>query len=327
MKKLFLSLLMALTSATAIQAQSSQVATLSHEGTVTAYYGAEALVSALSAANDGDIITLSGGSFTAAKIAKSVTIRGAGMEAGANGQLPTVIQGNFNMSTDNITLEGIYNNGEISIDGYTNSNNIFLKCRLNTLQCTGGGNAYNNRLIHCKVAQRLYSYKNSSFIISNSVVKNPGGEGVYTINNCLLLYIDTYSGYYPNNIANSSISNSYVFSNYASGYNSNVVTFNNAGNRASLWTNSTFKTNVTVDPTNIFEDFTNTYNDNLSFKLKSEAAALYLGSDETQISIYGGNMPFDPTPTNPQITKAKVAGKSTSDGKLKVELEVNGANH
>ena len=50
------------------------------------------------------------------------------------------------------------------------------------------------------------------------------------------------------------------------------------------------------------------------------------GTDGTEVGIYGGSLPYDPTPTNPQITKFNVAAKSTADGKLSVDIEVNSAN-
>ena len=104
MKKLFLTLVLSIVSFGASFAQSSLVATLSHEGSTTAFYGAEALGNALNAAQNGDVITLSSGSFAAKNISKGVTIRGAGMSVGENGALPTVLQGGFIINTDNVTI-------------------------------------------------------------------------------------------------------------------------------------------------------------------------------------------------------------------------------
>lgn len=60
-------------------------------------------------------------------------------------------------------------------------------------------------------------------------------------------------------------------------------------------------------------------------ELTDAAKTKYLGSDGTQIGIYGGSIPFDPRPSNPQITKLNVASKSTADGKLSVDIEVKAA--
>ncbi len=79
--------------AMAVQAQNAQVATLFHKngaGNTETFYGDQALISALNAGNNGDVITLSGGAFQApAEISKTVTIRGAGMVANPTlGTLP-----------------------------------------------------------------------------------------------------------------------------------------------------------------------------------------------------------------------------------------------
>ncbi len=72
----------------------------------------------------------------------------------------------------------------------------------------------------------------------------------------------------------------------------------------------------------------NTYvQDRYNFKLTDEAAAKYLGTDGTQVGMYGGNLIYDENPTIPQITKCNVAAKSTADGKLSVDIEVKAAEY
>lgn len=78
----------------------------------------------------------------------------------------------------------------------------------------------------------------------------------------------------------------------------------------------------------LFKTYTGAALNNLdseTFELTDAAKAQYLGADGTEVGIYGGNLPFDPTPSNPQITKCNVAAKSTADGKLSVDIEVNAA--
>ena len=58
-----------------------------------------------------------------------------------------------------------------------------------------------------------------------------------------------------------------------------------------------------------------------TFKLTETAAATYLGNDGTQVGIYGGSYPFDPTPTNPQI-KTFTVSNTTDGGTLKVKINV-----
>lgn len=59
------------------------------------------------------------------------------------------------------------------------------------------------------------------------------------------------------------------------------------------------------------------------YELKDEYATQLLGSDGTQVGIHGGSMPFDPTTTSLKITKFNVGARTTADGKLPVEIEVN----
>lgn len=61
------------------------------------------------------------------------------------------------------------------------------------------------------------------------------------------------------------------------------------------------------------------------YELVDNLADVWIGSDGSQIGLHGGNMPFDPVPTNPQITKFNVASKTSADGKLSVDIEVKAA--
>ena len=67
------------------------------------------------------------------------------------------------------------------------------------------------------------------------------------------------------------------------------------------------------------------YSDDNDYRLTEEAKAIMKGVDGTEVGIYGGSLPYDPMPTNPQITKFNVASKTTADGKLSVDIEVKSA--
>ena len=68
-----------------------------------------------------------------------------------------------------------------------------------------------------------------------------------------------------------------------------------------------------------------TYSDSETFELTAAAAQNYLGTDGKQVGIYGGNLPFDMRPSNPQITNAEVASKSDANGLLHINITVQGA--
>jgi hypothetical protein len=84
-------------------------------------------------------------------------------------------------------------------------------------------------------------------------------------------------------------------------------------------------TNTTSTVTQIFKTLNDLsypiqYGEN--FELQDSAATTFLGTDGTQVGIYGGSMPFDPRVSNPMIRRISVATRSTSDGKLPIEIEV-----
>ena len=338
MKKLFLSLV-AVMAATVSFAQSSLLATLSHEGTISTYYGASALREAHAAAANGDIITLSSGSFVSVDITKGITLRGAGWEVDeVNHSEPTVILGDFNINiptetTERLTIEGIYHNGIIRCQG-TLQNATFLKSRFNTFTYSGTESSLKNAtFIHCRISYNLNLNANSTAACINCVIWNPNTSNSTSSNfecvNCVINRAN-WDLFYSSSlkscvlITNTSTpipSSTTVFncvgffSRYYSSNSSNglFVDVPNSTNTAS--TNSPFKSYTTVSD----------YNDSEKFELTDEAKTKYLGIDGTQVGLYGGTLPFSSTPTNPQITKCNVAAKSTADGKLSVDIEVSSA--
>lgn len=122
MKKFFFSLLLLIASIGAINAQSSAMATLSHNGKITVFYGKGALSEAHSAAKPGDIISLSSGTFTATDITKAITLRGAGCEEDTvRNIIPTRIEGDFTINVTYTTSSNTSNsegsgNGSLGFD-------------------------------------------------------------------------------------------------------------------------------------------------------------------------------------------------------------------
>ncbi|MBO7069630.1 MAG: hypothetical protein J6W52_13305 [Bacteroidaceae bacterium] len=126
MKKLFLSLV-ALTIATMSYAQSNLVATLTHGDELIMFYGAYTLRDAHNAAENGDIINLSSGTFQAVDITKALTIRGAG----ADGDNITYIVNGFSINiptdiTKRLSFEGVRLSNTTTVKG-TLTNPTFLK--------------------------------------------------------------------------------------------------------------------------------------------------------------------------------------------------------
>lgn len=349
MKKLFLSMVAVMMAATAMYAQSSMLATLSHDGEISTYYGATALRDAYNASQHGDIITLSSGSFTAVNIEKALTIRGAGMQVDTVAKTyPTVISGDFSISIPDsieqrLTMEGLYSNFTITVKG-TLKNSSFLKNKLRLFTADKTTARMKNlTFIHCKISSGIRLPSESSASLVNCYILDPYSysdtSSNFEFTNCIIY---AKGGHYTvfdqgsrsmtlNTIKSSTFNNCIIYANYGSSsydvINSSCTAYYCVGKSSySIFGNIPNTTNTKIsDLSSLFKTFTGTYNDNETFELTDEAKTKYKGGDGTEVGIYGGNLPYNPTPTNPQITKCNVASKSTADGKLSVDIEVSAA--
>lgn len=314
-------------------AQSSQLATLNHKGQISTFYGATALNKAHAAAVHGDVITLSVGSFNGVTITKAVTIRGAGMGMDTvSNALPTIINSDFTinvpaMDTANLILEGIYHNGTVKYTQATRP--MFIKCRFKNFTTNNTSSTLTDAtFMHCRIVGNSISLYGSGSII-NSVINYDPVIRNYTITNSIIIEDDQ-------TITNCTMTNCiigvYSGSLESSNYVSYCVSFCHTDDGANIYDELPFSTtNFVVAKGDIFSTYDFPTNDeaiyvipdNEWFKL-SETGKSYLGNDGTEVGIYGGNMPFDPRTTTPQITKCNVAAKSTADGKLSVDIEVSG---
>ena len=352
MKKILLSFV-AFVFATVCLAQGSLLATLSHEGEISAYYGASALKAALTAAADGDVITLSSGQFTAVDITKAITLRGAGMSVSndsTNTHESTIIQGNFQINLADslqgrIIMEGLYVNGDVTYVG-TLKNAQFLKCRFNGLGYSNG-KITNTSFIHCRFADfcNIAANSDASFIncVVNGIVQ-PNSSSNIEMANCFVKFTSNVSSY-PSSCYNSYFKNCilayYLSGSYTACYplTKSCTAYNciGLGNRITNIfddiayknnSNTWFSTNVSVVfNTYTSDDLSKKTSDSETFELTDEVKAKYLGVDGTQVGIHGGNLPYNEQPSTPQITKCNVAAKSTADGKLSVEIELKAAEY
>lgn len=329
------------TSAVSVFAQSALVATLSHEGEITAFYGASALQQAHEAATHGDVITLSSGSFLPVDITKAITLRGAGMELDSvNNILPTVISESFNINiadetSECLIVEGIFHNHQILVYG-TLTKAQFIKSRFSTIKPKGTEDGcFNNCTFqHCKITNGItVSKDNSSLVFLNSYVchfvyANPYPTSAVQFVNCIVVGGKESAGL--ESLKNSTILNC-ILTGVSGGDDNKLPDSSVAYNCVGITGGSLIfyripnGTNFGSTYEEVFKDFTGTYTDATTFELTDEAKATFLGTDGTQVGIYGGRMPYSPITTNPRITKCDVAAKSTADGKLSVDLEVSGA--
>lgn len=330
-----------------VSAQSSVIATLFHDGDIKTFYGTGALRSAHAAAAHGDVITLSSGSFTATNITKAVTLRGAGMEYDSISVTePTIISGDFSiqiasdstLQNNNLVMEGIYHNaaGVITVIGSLN-NPQFVKCRLYEIMCSSIGTSgymYYANFINCVIAYEVYFNTLGSATFVNCYLNNlyqQNNQSSHEFQNCVVR-----ESYFAN-ISNTVFRNCFLYAtSNTSSYNklpSTSPAYNcvalSATSSTNIFANQSNTTNTQVSSlSDVFKTWTGSSLANFKaerLELTDAAKTKYLGSDGTQIGIYGGSIPFDPRPSNPQITKLNVASKSTADGKLSVDIEVKAA--
>lgn len=334
MKKFYL-LLVAILIATTSFAQ-QMLATLNHNDSITVYYGLDAFKQAHAAAVNGDIITLSSGTFNSTTITKAVTIRGAGGWADSLGSQTTIREETtINVPQDsvhNLVLEGIYTFQNVRVQnaynpqfvkcrfegafhvGYNDNNNyynmrqgLFVNCYLNywtnAYNGHGGWCATGTQFINSVIVES-YSYDSPDVFINCVVYQNPEQSYMLcrTFSNCVLSYNYVFSSCITNN-STSAINCMFIQTNEST---ATCGTLFSGHPGHTLWNARGWNT--------VFKG--------VNYELTDSIAANCLGTDGTQIGIYGGTMPFDPRVTNPIIKRISVAQRSTVDGKLPVDIEV-----
>ena len=323
------------TAAGSAQTNSDQAtATLQSGDKVSVFYGKDALKYACEAARDsGDVITLSAGLFNATTIQKSLHIIGNGfVKDEANGKYPTIIYGNLEFKPRE-TADGGTTIGYdgTKLEGFIHSRYAFYYT--DNVKLQGKGTINNFSIIKCKLTVGAEI---------NTATKN------LTIRQCVAEA--------PISLNNKAHGNIYVAGSYLSGFSSHssdgIVTMDHtvfngslaygkasnsilAGAGNGIMAESCIFMETTPDnvigASNRFDckyadvfknDVTNLEwsDDENHFALKYPDE--YVGTDGTQVGLYGGPYPYNPTPTTPQITKSDIDTTVGADGILKVSVTV-----
>lgn len=306
-------------------AQTSLMATLNHEGTISTFYGVNALRQAHAAAVSGDVITLSSGTFLSTDITKAVTIRGAGMDVSKAYDIvnePTVLGGDFNIEipaedTGRLTLEGIFHNETIYFCDGQIKNALFLKSRFKNV--TPRNTFYPSKVqdltvLNCRITDHIYVGDGNSAQFLNSVV-NSFGYGYMSFSHCVILNGSTNDS--GNQYKNCIICCEQYVSSSSSAYNNLFI-----ANQNDILNYVPNNTNLRVPTSDERFAYLRGYDDSKDYKLTDQNRDVLKATDGGEIGIYGGSLPYSAIPTNPQITKFNVASKTTADGKLSVDIEV-----
>lgn len=296
----------------------TQVATLQHGDDVSVFYGQNAFVEAHAAAETGDIITLSSGTFVPCDITKAITLRGAGCA------IDTVASTNPTIFGGNITLNVADTANFLTIEGMLFTNTVYYS----TL--------YNPKYIRCNFTEigrySSYHYMNNAQFV-NCIIDEfnlDNAFGTTFINSVM------WRPSWPHHtiLAYNSILRHWDYSNL-SAYNTILVNGDNSYSLLSACScinclgvgisfGQAYNSGCAIYDSyeEVFESFAGEFSLDEPFILKDEIASGFLGSDGTQVGIYGGFMPYNPRPTYMVLKRCNVANKSTIDGKLSVDIEV-----
>ena len=320
MKRIFLSLFV-LCCAIAVKAQNDQLtATLQHGDDVSVFTGGEAFVAAMEAAADGDIITLSAGTFKTAAINKSVSIFGAGYEkvdsltidiTAINGVTTIGLADN---TLHNLNFQGLRFNSKVNIGGTANTapiegltftkvrfcnevdyysditNAIFDQCVFQQIQrgYPDANTITANNWLYCNCHMyNLAYFKNGSIKIDHCIFSNNwpilSSTVPFIITNSIFNKCNSFpSGLYPQNCI-------CIGMNLPDGVNCFY-----AGTAAV----HVFTTDNTFD-----------YGETRTYEIKSPD--IWVGTDDTPIGIHGGKgwskVPSTPVVKNLQLS---VSGKT-----------------
>lgn len=303
-----------------VMAQSSLVATLQHGSNIQAFYGEDALSAAHEAAVDGDIITLSIGDFNVCDITKAITLRGEGIGKSKlksnKGRTFTIPHG----SAHSLIIEGLsFDKFSIYIKGADGTERAILsKCYFYHWQEDLIITNCNATIVQCRFAYgSIRANENANITCSNSklqgIERYSNSNCHFDIQNCILI-----GGY---NIMNSSIKNCIIewdgssWGLDASNTSSHCLVRNNCTGFA----NSTYVDSwEDIIIGNLRDNNDRAYS---LYQLTETAATTYLGTDGTQVGIYGGMYPYDETVSYPLVKTLDVIG-THNNGKLNVKINV-----
>lgn len=295
-----------------------QMATLNHNDTISVFYGTYALRDAHNAAVNGDVITLSSGSFNACDITKVITIHGAGWYADSVAMTrPSIVTGNLRIE-NSLRVEGVYFNDDIN--NYNDAK--FIQCYIDYLYICDNKNIDLTGCLIKQIQTSISPYINCM----NTVIRYAFSPYANIILYNSLFIIDcTHSNVSAFNsvIGRYNINRNIKLSGNSIAYNCIFVQNEIAD---VMYTSNSNTNKAVINYMDIYEYFhsnnLNVFSIDERYILKEEIATSFLGSDGTEVGIHGGMFPFDTRPSYMVVKKCNVANKSTIDGKLSVDIEV-----
>lgn len=304
--------------------------------------GNTALVTAYSAAQSGDTLYLSGGSFTPpANFDKKLMIFGAGHYVDstlATGK--TFINGNFTLdeNADLFYLEGVEITGNVTFSTNHSVNNVIIKrCKINgTFNALGdlSNPTSNLSLIGNVLMNRLTLENIQNSLLSNNIISNTfqSSYGNMISNNIVMGFIWGSSMDYLFSGNNNTLNNNiFLWEGYAANVAGSGNVFNNnlyVEPSPDYGATATSSGNYTgILQADIFVNQIGTVF-NYAHDYHLQAPTSYLGTDGSQVGIYGGTFPYKEgaVPLNPHIQFKNIAPTTNANGDLQIQIQVGAQN-
>lgn len=303
------------------------LATLKHNDTISVFYGQNAFVNAHNAAADGDTITLSDGEFNSCTITKNITLRG-------NGAIQDTTRNcNGTYFRNTIRLDGVssFNAEGINFsDIYTyDSPTINLrKCivtsmyRMRNQICDCINNAY---LVNC-IVTNMYTRYAEGLTFINSVIR--------------FTHYSMYSGTYIWDLPNATAINCIMIGGGDSTLDKhyyNCILVNPSGNeKIGMGLNNNIlcgfgglygifnEHNEFMSVSEVFDSWNgSTISSNPeTYRLIPNFSSPIYNYDANDVGIFGGEFPFDFTPSYSVIRDINIGTRTNENEELEVEIEL-----
>lgn len=337
-------LILALVGLSSLMSAQFRVA-LHSNGNVTIFGGGNPFTEAYNAAVAGDTIYLPGGNLLyPATIDKSLTIKGVGhFPVATSATNKTQLTGNLNIggNADYLYLEGIHITGTLNFLNNQKADFVTVKrCRLGSIAYNGSGvTPCENNLISESIIDGIVNALNaSSLMISNNIIGESIANGTQLgITNNIFTHPMTGAPYFViQYVTNSSITNN-IFMHAHS--NPGYFAYQSSG---CSFTKNVFRLNPSAGSNTFNDNYINTdintvfsnlpplvFDYEHNYGLLPVAETNFLGTDGTQVGIFGGTFPFKlhSVPTNPSITAKTIGTQTNATGELPVQVTVQAQTH
>jgi len=314
---------------------------------------------AITNAQSGDVIYLPGGSFSmgSVHINKTLTIIGVGHHPDSTlATNQTIITGNIPIDegAHNLHLEGLYVTGSISLTPQEQANDVMIRrCNVNVITNNGShfsqfqnDSTFSNgwQIVHSIVRGDIEMGNFKNFTMSGNIIAGRIFNAFFggIIENNIFLY-NSQSNHFMDNVRNSTFKNNIFLHSWEMSYPAYACYNPPCGSYDNVFLNNSFcmggqntylENGVTAislnnrfdaDPAAIFINaIGNTFSYANNYHLDATFSASILGSDATEIGIYGSSNPYKEgaVPMNPHIQTKTIAPSTTPNGLLNVNIKV-----